>query len=185
MRLFVALELPETVRSSLGELTQELKQTQADVRWVRPEGMHLTLKFIGHVPPEKLSAIRAALQTVSSSSHVQAKFRRLGYFPNERRPRVLWVGVEGSANLAEVALAAENCLVPLGIPAEKRAFRPHLTLGRFKSNKHLARLQEKVAELSAAEFGEMDTGSFFLFESKLSPQGAQYTKLAEFPFVRS
>jgi 2'-5' RNA ligase len=185
MRLFVALDLDPSILSSLQELTGELKEAGGDVRWVRPEGMHLTLKFIGEVADDMHPRIEEALRPLGSPKPVRLNFRRLGYFPSPGRPRVFWVGVEASENLAPLAAEVEAALEPLGIKREKRDYKPHLTLGRFKSQKGLARLQERIAALPSTEFGEQETQAFFLYQSRLSPQGAQYTKLAEFPFVRS
>jgi len=185
MRLFVALELSEAVRAAVRDLIGRLQRARADIRWVRPEGMHLTLKFIGEVPEEKLEPIRAALGGVASPQPVRLEFRELGYFPNERRPRVLWVDIEASDNLAPLAAQIETALEPLGIERENRDFVPHLTLGRFKSSKGVDKLQEEIAVLTSTEFGRIETGELFLFQSKLSPAGAQYTKLERFPFVRS
>lgn len=184
MRLFVALELTPAVHEAVCGVVERLRRAEADVRWVRPEGMHLTLKFIGEVRPEKLEPIREALAGVRSDGGVQLAFRGLGYFPNPRRPRVLWIGVEASANLAPLVAQMEAALVPLGIAAEKRAYVPHLTLGRVRSEKRLARLQQEIAGLAATEFGSFETRALALFQSKLSPHGAEYTRLDEFTFVR-
>lgn len=185
MRLFVAIELSEAVHSALLELIQQLQPAAADVRWVRPEGMHLTLKFIGEMPPEKLDSIKEALAGVVSPAPVHLDFHGLGYFPNQRRPRVFWVGVHASDNLAPLAVQVEEALVPLGIAREKRSYVPHLTLGRFKSANGLERLQKLIAALPSTRFGQFTAGSFFLYQSRLSPKGAEYTKLEEFAFVRS
>ncbi|MGH9862334.1 MAG: RNA 2',3'-cyclic phosphodiesterase [Candidatus Acidiferrales bacterium] len=185
MRLFVALELTPAIRDALRALVAKLEPTGADIRWVRSEGMHLTLKFIGEVPAEKLAPIKTALAAVSSPAGAELAFRGLGFFPTERRPRVIWVGIEASANLAPLAAEIESALVPLGIPAEKRAFVPHLTLGRFKSAARLRELQEEIAAVSSPDFGRCEARSLALFQSRLSPKGAEYTRLEEFSFVRS
>lgn len=184
MRLFVALELPSTVRDALCDVVQRLQRAAADIRWVRPQGMHLTLKFIGEMPPEKLPPLKEALARVASPAPVELDFRGVGYFPHERRPRVFWVGVQASDNLPGLAAQVEAALEPLGIPSEKRTYVPHLTLGRFKSANRLARFQEGVAQLPTTEFGHVKTTEFILFQSRLSPRGADYTKLEHFPFVR-
>ncbi|MFQ5663495.1 MAG: RNA 2',3'-cyclic phosphodiesterase [Terriglobia bacterium] len=184
MRLFVALDLTQGVRAALQDLLAQLQPAGADVRWVGPEGMHLTLKFIGEVPAEKLPAIRAALGPVTSRRPVDLEVRGLGYFPNERRPRVCWVGVEASENLADLAVQVESALEPLGVKRESRAYVPHLTLGRFKSTNRLARLQEAVAALPSTHFGHVQAKEFVLYQSKLSSRGAEYIKLEGFPFVR-
>src|ERR1700687_4328698 len=127
MRLFVALEIPAAVRENLATLMDELRAADASssknkARWVRPENLHVTLKFIGNVDAGKLDAIRAALADICSSGVVELRFRGLGFFPNERRPRVLWAGIEASAELGALAAAIENALEPLGVAREKRAF---------------------------------------------------------------
>ena len=185
MRLFVALELSDAVRGAIQDLMTRLQLARADVRWVHTQGMHLTLKFIGEVPEGKLNPIKQALAAVQSAGPVEMEFRGVGYFPNERRPRVLWVGIEASENLAELAAVVETALEPLGVEPENRPYVPHLTLGRFKSPKRLDRLQEEIAALPSTELGRIETSELFLFQSKLSPAGAEYTKLERFAFVRS
>lgn len=184
MRLFVALELTDEVHAALRELVVRLEPAGADLRWVRREGMHLTLKFVGEMPDAKLPLLQEALARVRSAAPVEMKFRGLGYFPHERRPRVVWVGVEASANLPELAAEVEAVLEPLGVARENRPYAPHLTLGRFKTLNRLARLQEEIARLPSTEFGRVETAEFVLFQSRLSPRGAEYTRLQTFPFTR-
>ena len=184
MRLFVALDLTPEVRAALVALLQKLQRAAADIRWVNPEGLHLTLKFIGEAPPEKLSPIQEALAGVTSPAPVELDFSSVGYFPNERRPRVFWVGVRASDNLAPLAAQLEAVLEPLGIPRENRPYVPHLTLGRFKSPTGLARLQQEIAQLPSTQFGRVQAEEFYLYQSQLSPRGARYTRLETFPFVR-
>jgi len=185
MRLFVALDLDPGILSRLQKLMHELQATGADVRWVRADGMHLTLKFIGEVAEDLRPRIEQELGKIASPEPVRLSFKDLGYFPHPRQPRVFWVGIEASENLARLAAEMEAALAPLGLKPEKREYKPHLTLGRFRSQKGLARLQEKIASLPFAEFGRQEVSTFFLYQSRLSPQGAQYTKLAEFPFVQN
>lgn len=184
MRLFVALELTPDVHAAVCGVVERLQRAKADVRWVRPEGMHLTLKFIGEIPPEKLDPIRQALAGVTSEAPVELAFGGLGYFPNPRRPRVLWIGVEASANLSPLAAQLDAALVSLGIEAEKRAYVPHLTLGRFRSEKGLGELQREIERLPTKEFGRFEARALALFQSKLSPHGAEYTRLDNFTFAR-
>jgi RNA 2',3'-cyclic 3'-phosphodiesterase len=184
VRLFVALDLPENVRKALGELTARLKSQFPRTRWVRPEGMHITIKFIGETDPGKLDPIRAALETIHSSAPVEMSLRGVGFFPNERHPRVAWCGVEASPNLAQLAADASQALVPLGIPAESRSFVPHLTLARFSSPDGLEMLASAVSNFKSHEFGSERASEFHLFESILKPSGAEYNRLATFPFVK-
>ncbi len=187
MRLFVALDFPDAVRQALHELIARLKPECRSAKWVRPQAMHITLKFIGEVDAAQLAPIRAALAPVHSTELVEMQFRGLGFFPNERRPRILWCGVEASPNLAELAAAVERALVPLGIPAESRDFVPHLTLARFNADsaprRDLETLVRAAGELKSYDFGRTRETEFHLIESILKPVGAEYKRLESFPIV--
>ena len=188
MRLFVALAIPSAVKVELTELIQELSgvdstSSKRKARWVRPENLHVTLKFIGHIEPEKLDAIREALSVVHSSRSVDLIFRGLGFFPNENRPRVLWAGMEGSPHLAQLAGEVDRAMGSLGIPLETRAFTPHLTLARFEPPGISKELRAAALASMDREFGVLRTGEFHLIESKLKPSGAEYTTLQTFPFA--
>lgn len=184
MRLFVALDSPENVRKALTELIARLKSEFPRTRWLRPEGMHITIKFIGETDAGKLDSIRAALGTIHSSAPVEMNLRGVGFFPNERRPRVAWCGVEASANLAQLAADASQALAPLGFPADARVYVAHLTLARFSSPDGLEKLVGAVSSLKSHEFGSARATEFHLFESILKPTGAEYKRLATFPFVK-
>ena len=184
MRIFVALDLTDEVRRALGDLIARLRPECRGARWVRPESMHLTLKFIGQTDSQKLDSIRDALAAVQSDQPVEMQFRGLGFFPNERRPRVIWCGVEASPNLAGLAADVDRALKPLGIPAETRAFVPHLTLARFDSNKGLEKIVRAADELKSYDFGSARNMEFHLCESFLKPSGAEYKRLATFPIGR-
>lgn len=184
MRLFVALELPPQVRAALGEIGNRLRPAAAPgVRWTNPGGIHLTLKFIGEVPADKMDRIRAALAAVHAPRAVSAVFRGLGWFPQARHPRVLWAGVEAGGELAELAASIERALEPLGVARESREFRPHLTLARIKEEGGLDGLRQEVERLGTPELGNACYREFDLMESTLRPQGAVYTQLARFHFV--
>lgn len=184
MRLFVAIDLTPELHAALTELVRALEPATDAVRWVKPEGMHLTLKFLGETPQEKLEAISARLAAVHIAEPVEMRFRRLGFFPNERQPRVFWVGIEATPNLAELAAQVETELAALGFPREKRAFVPHLTLGRFRAPDRRGRLQESIRDFAEREFGRLTATEFFLYQSQLLPRGAEYRQLARFEFVR-
>src|ERR1700685_1565964 len=128
MRLFVAFDLPSAVRNALATLGQRLQPA----RRVRPESMHVTLKFLGETDPQKVPEIRAALAPIRSAEPVAMDFRVLGFFPNEFKPRVLWCGVQATPNLAELASAVEEALQPLAFARETRTYSPHLTLARLE-----------------------------------------------------
>ena len=183
MRVFVALDIPEDIRRSISDLRSRLEGHCPQARWVRAESMHLTLKFMGEVAPERIENIRAALAAVRSGSPVQMEFRGVGFFPNERHPRVCWVGISASPNLAGLAAEIERRLEQLGAPREQRPFRPHLTLARFRSEDGLPRLREAIGQLEHVELGSMTAEKLHLYESRLKPGGAEYTRLGTFAFV--
>jgi RNA 2',3'-cyclic 3'-phosphodiesterase len=188
VRLFVALEIPPAVRDNLAALMKNLgvlepRSSGKKARWVRPENLHVTLKFIGEAAPAKLDELVVALSSVRSERPAELRFRGTGFFPNEKRPRVFWAGIEASPNLAAIAGDIEQQLEKLGYPREKRAFTPHLTLARFEPPGISERLRAVVKENAARDFGPIRTGEFHLIESKLKPSGAEYTTLHSFPFA--
>jgi 2'-5' RNA ligase len=183
MRLFVAFDLPSAVRNALATLAQRLKSECRAARWVRSESMHVTLKFLGETDPQKLPEIRAALAPIRSAQPVAMDFRVLGFFPNEFKPRVLWCGVQATANLAELARAVAEALEPLGFARETRTFSPHLTLARLEPDDALENLVRAADALKSYDFGATRESEFHLFASVLKPSGAQYSKLAAFRFV--
>lgn len=188
MRLFVAFDLPDEVRRNLVEVMALLRPTCRGARWVRPESMHLTLKFIGHAvkdeDTQKLADVRAALHAIRSDDPVELHFRGVGFFSSARRPRVVWCGVKASPNLARIASDLETALEPLGIPRESREFVPHLTLARIESPRGTEGLARAVEKLESSDFGGAIGKTFCLFESKLKPSGAEYRKIDSYDFVR-
>jgi 2'-5' RNA ligase len=182
VRVFVALDIPEAVRAAISDLAVRLRPVCRNARWVRIESAHVTLKFIGEVPPEKVEAIKAVLAPIRLHSPIEMKFRNVGFFPDERRPRVFWAGIEAGAELGELAVAAETALEPLGIAREQRAFSPHLTLARFESPHRLDRLQDAIAAAGPLEFGRTVAKEFHLYQSVLKRGGAEYTRLATYRF---
>src|SRR5438128_7706789 len=179
MQLFVALEVPAEVRENLASLLQSFRAVSPQIRWVRPENLHVTLKFIGEVPQTKLAEIRSALASVRSAQSVTLDFRGLGFFPNEKKPRVFWAGIAASSNLKTLAADIEGAMEKCGIAREKRDFSPHLTLARLERPLPEA-LRKAIAENARREFGPLRTGEFHLVQSKLKPSGAEYTTLKTF-----
>lgn len=182
MRLFVAIDIPAEFRERFANFLSERRAVAPKVKWVRPENLHVTLKFLGHTEPSKLAAIKDALANVRSPQAVALDFRGLGFFPNEKRPRVFWAGMQFSSNLATLASDADRALHELGFPLEERAFTPHLTLARIDPPKLPANLLEATRIHSDRSFGSFTAREFHLIESKLKPTGAEYTKLHSFLF---
>lgn len=185
MRVFVALDIPEEVRRAIGEHIVQWEKLCRGARWVRVEGLHVTLKFIGEVQPEMVERIRTHLATIRLAAPVEMSFREVGFFPNERHPRVFWVGITATPNLDELAAEVEQGLESLGIPQEQRPFRPHLTVARFKSEDGLDHLHKAVRDAGLLEFGSTRTGEVHLYRSQLKPGGAEYTRLKTFSFASS
>ncbi len=183
MRLFVALEIPRAVRDNLATLIKDLRAADPKVRWVRPENIHVTLKFIGEVPPEKVAFIRGGLSGVDSEREVELKFYGLGFFPHAKRPSVLWAGIDASPNLQSLAGDIDGSLEKLGFPREHRPFVPHLTIARFQPPHIHERLKSAIAQSSGREFGSLRTDEFHLIESKLKPSGAEYKTIESFRFA--
>lgn len=198
MRLFVALDIDATIRARLAQFVEGVKNFAPEARWVNPQSFHLTLKFIGEKTPGETEAIKGALAAIQATP-TTITFRGTGVFPNPRNARVFWAGIETDANLLALARQVDSVLSKLRIPLEEHPFSPHLTLARSgdsrhprggsgqplfqpgdKGNTRFARLQEILEALLPPEFGVMRATEFFLYESKLSPAGAQYTKLARF-----
>ena len=188
MRLFVALEIPSAVRDKLAALIKDLRargpvSSAKKVHWVRPENLHVTLKFIGEAAPAKLQAIGAALAAVRSAEAVELRLQGLGLFPNQNRPGVLWSGMEVSPNLAPLAGDIDHALGGVGFALEKRPFTPHLTLARFAPRGDSRELSAALKEHATREFGVLRAGEFHLIESTLKPSGAEYTTLQSFAFA--
>lgn len=183
MRLFVAIELTAEVRASLEALIGELRRKVPGVKWVRAENLHLTLKFLGETQSEQLSEVAKALATIRSAEAVRVDVRGTGFFPNAKRGRVFWAGVEASENLARLAGAVDEAMVALGFAREEHAYRPHLTLARAGRVPFPAALAEASEKSSGREFGTMVARKFGLIESRLKPGGAEYTTVQQFQFV--
>jgi 2'-5' RNA ligase len=185
MRLFVAIEIPEDVRSAIGGLIKSLRGACRDARWVRIAGLHVTLKFIGEIPSERVDELKAALTWIPPRNPIAMNFGGLGFFPNARRPRVLWAGVEAGPDLSALAAAVENALSPSGIEQEDRKFSPHLTLARFNESAGVDALHVALEKAGPLKFGSATATEFHLYQSVLKPGGAEYTRLATFPFSGS
>ncbi len=185
MRLFVALEIPETVREKLAALQQQMRAEKLDLRWVRPENFHVTLKFIGEAAGAELEDIKAELRGVRPEGPVRATFRGLGYSWDARRRGVFWVTMEVTETMKMLAAQINRRLERLGMPAEERDFLPHLTLARFKRPNALPAIRAAVEEHQGREFGSLLAEEFHLIESKLGPGGSKYFTVASFRFAQA
>lgn len=184
MRTFIAIELPEEIKTSLARIQEALKQTGADVKWVKPENIHLTLKFLGERDEKKIEKITAILEEVAKSKNVfEANISSIGAFPRINSPRVIWVGInKGSTETKEIAEELEEKTALLGIPKEDRPFSSHITIGRTRSDLNREELVQVMNDL-ASKFGqenlELRVTKITLFKSTLTPKGPVYEILKE------
>jgi 2'-5' RNA ligase len=183
MRLFTGLDLPADVIANLEELLRRLKPA-ARIQWSPPANLHITTKFIGEWPEDRLDELVASLKALPGRSPLKVGIRHVGFFPNPHSPRVFWCGIE-SPGLDALASDTNNATAALGVEREKRAYSAHLTLARIKEQVDLQPLRKTIAALESLEFGEFEADSFFLYRSTLRPTGSVYTKLAEFSLSRS
>ena len=184
VRAFIALELPQRILDKIARLQERLKQDVPSglVRWVRPEGIHLTLCFLGDVPEAQINDIAGAMrQACTSYACLGISIGGLGCFPDVRRPRVLWIGVnEQTGELVRLQQDVERSLVPLGFPPETRGFHPHLTLGRIEArNRERVQVLGEYIARAKVNIGHVQMASVSLMRSQLLPGGAVYTQLAE------
>jgi 2'-5' RNA ligase len=184
MRVFIGLDIPDEIRSRIGEYMQRVRERAPDARWVRTESLHVTLKFVGEISEGRVVAIQEALGQVKAQSF-EIEFRNVGFFPNPRSARVFWIGIHASDALLRLAATIEEKLEKLGIAREEKVYKPHLTLARATSgraaDKCFQRLQQGLAPDESLAFGTMIAREFFLYKSELLRAGARYTKLRGCP----
>ncbi len=183
VRLFLAINLPAEIKEKLAALQNELAESRADVRWVRPEGIHLTLKFLGNVSEDRIEEIVAAAQEAikkASPGVIKLGIKGLGTFPPHKAPRVVWAGLTGDlVPLARLQQALEEALARIGFEKENRPFIPHLTLGRVKSSRRKEALLKKIEKYREEEITPeiIEVSEIVLYQSTLHPKGAIYTPL--------
>jgi 2'-5' RNA ligase len=190
MRIFVALDIIDAIRDRITRFMEGFRGFVPDARWVRPESLHVTLKFVGEKSPEFVEKIKQALSSVHAET-TDISFRGYGFFPGPKAARVFWIGIESGPQLSSLANAVDETLFALGIPKEEHAFSPHLTLARAGGRSERGQkghapnvfqhLQEKLAALTIPDFGTMRPREFFLYQSQPQRGGSRYTKIAAFP----
>lgn len=180
MRLFTAIDLPQEVRGRLDELIGKLRPL-ARIQWSRAANLHITTKFIGEWPVERLPELQRALAGLEAREPIPIRVAGLGFFPNPKAPRVFWAGVQAPPSLAVLAEDTNRALAHLVEP-EARAYSPHLTLARIKDQPPTSKILHPGFE---PEFGSFVADRFYLYLSKPGPGGSVYTKLSEFPITTS
>ena len=182
MRLFAGLDLPYEMRRNL-ELLLHLLKPKARIQWSPVANLHLTTKFIGEFPEERLEELKSALGSVTRPGSLRIALRGLGWFPNPNQPRVLFAGIQAPEGLADLARNTDTACATLGIESETRQFSPHLTIARVRNQEPLSDLKKAISELPSVDFGAFSAEAFHLYRSQLNPGGSIYTKLATFPLT--
>ncbi len=179
MRTFIAIEMTAEVKAGMKELQDKLRKSGADVAWTRPEGVHLTLKFLGEVDAATVERLGDALEeAVKGSRPFTLEVRGTGVFPTPKSPRVVWVGLEGGIDaLAALYEKVEAVCEGLGFAREGRPFKPHITLGRVKSLRGRESLMKALAGFEHVELGKIDAEAVSVMKSELKPSGAVYTEM--------
>lgn len=185
LRTFIALDMPPEVKAAIASYVQPFKSLRGRVSWVKPENLHLTLKFLGDTPANRVEEIATALQEIAAATTAfSANIVGAGAFPNGEKPRVLWVGLsEPAETLLQLAQAIDAQMHRFGFAKEKRAFAPHLTIGRVKD----ARIPEVIRALQAKPFAAMSAefGEIIFMQSELNSTGSIYTPLQKLQLSRN
>ena len=185
-RAFIAVELPEAIRHILAEVQEALKSYRLPIRWVRPQNIHLTLKFLGDTDTAQTSRIVAAMTSAAKDCPgASLTAKDVGVFPDLQRPRVVWAGVNGELQiLIDLQRNLEDRLAELGFPKDRRNFSAHLTLGRVKGKIASARMKAAIDGLKGFVSEPFKIDRIVLFKSELQPTGAIYTQMHQVPFSR-
>jgi 2'-5' RNA ligase len=180
-RAFVAIELPDSVRSSLGKAQEALKSYRFRIKWVRPESIHLTLKFLGNIEFRQTDEIAEAMTLAAKGvATLSLAASGIGVFPHVRRPRVLWIGLDGQLDeLIHLQQTLDTHLAGLGFPKETRPFKGHLTIGRVKGKIAAGRMQAALDQFEKIESEGFEVKQIILFKSDLRPSGAVYTQIKQ------
>jgi 2'-5' RNA ligase len=178
MRTFIAIELPERIKRKIEDLQAPLKKTNAFASWVKPENIHVTLKFLGEVPEDKINEVFSATgKALECAKKFTMSLKGMGAFPDFRRPRVIWIGAGNGVNeLSHLANRIEEEMEKINFPKEERKFSAHFTIGRVKSPKNIEKLMELVKS-SDFSTGEIEVNEVVVMKSQLHPAGAIYTPL--------
>ncbi len=181
LRSFLAIELPAAILHRIGEVQEYLKSSKADVRWVNPENIHLTLKFFGNIEESQIdSIIKMIEKPAHATPPIVINARGIGAFPGLKNPRVIWVGLtDERKDLISFQKRLDEALRHTGFQPEDRPFHPHLTLGRTRSNRGKDELVRGMDRYREETFGSFQVDRVVLFKSDLTPRGSIYTKLRE------
>lgn len=180
MRLFIGLDVPYEMRRNL-ELLLKLLQPKADIAWSPLSNLHITAKFVGMWPVERLDELKDAIRQVPRPGAIQIGIRGIGWFPNPHHPHVLYAGIQAPEALRQLAKDCDAACTEIGVPPETKEFHPHLTLARIKTTVDLFPLKKAIADLPNSDFGAYTAQEFHLYQSRPTATGSIYTKFATYP----
>ncbi len=180
MRTFIAVEIPDGIKKEMAKAQEQLKRSGADAGWVRPEGIHLTLKFLGEVLEEKIDEIKNTLaRAAGAMSRFRLEIAGAGAFPSSKNPRVVWLGVSGELDKLEALWSSvEDSMAAIGFEREDRAFSPHLTLARIKYLRPRYPWQKAIDGIKDVRIAGFEVDHISLMKSELKPSGAVYTEIS-------
>jgi RNA 2',3'-cyclic 3'-phosphodiesterase len=181
MRVFLAIDLPNEIRKQLKELQRELRQLSTTAKWVAPESIHITLKFMGEVPDKRIDEIDEALADLAWKPFT-INVHGVGFFPGARSPRVFWAGMD-APTMQDLVEELDARMEPLGFEKERRALRPHITLARAKTTRLEPSLVTSSTQYLERNFGSFTADRIYLVQSTLKPTGSVYNKLKEYPLT--
>jgi len=179
MRAFIAFEIEDRIKNELADFVHRMKRLGGPVRWIKPQGIHLTLKFRGEISAAKATEVSDLLDhIVSLHSTFSLRIAGVGTFPDRSpHPRIIWAGISQGSPLSDLQAELEETLQHIGFPPERRTFNPHLTLGRVRSDRGMKPLLQTLEENRHKEFGTMQVSRIILFKSDLKPSGAEYSRI--------
>ncbi|MEI6127408.1 MAG: RNA 2',3'-cyclic phosphodiesterase [Pseudomonadota bacterium] len=184
LRTFIALELPEQVKEKLARLQQKFMDSTSGVRWVKPDNIHLTLKFLGSTRVKKVEEVSMILDRIAQGvSPFVLNVGGIGAFPNPKNPKVIWAGIQANACCAHFQERLETALAAAGFSREDRPFSPHLTIGRLKDGRMRKELGSLLEEFSNEHIGRFEASHVVFFRSDLEPAGPVYARIKDIELV--
>ncbi|MCX5725834.1 MAG: RNA 2',3'-cyclic phosphodiesterase [Candidatus Saganbacteria bacterium] len=176
MRTFISVELPDEIKEKIAKMIDVLGKAGSGIKWVEKKNLHITLKFLGWVPDEKMNDVNGLVKKASEGAKIfDAKFEGLGTFPSGRNPRVIWVGTsKGAPELKNLAGSIEKIMSKAGYRSEEREFASHVTVGRVKEKKNMDEFLRSIEVNKDSKFGETVVGEICVMKSALSPKGPIY-----------
>ncbi len=180
IRCFIAVDIPDSIKKDINDLVEFLKKHDADIKWVSADNLHITLKFLGNTREKLITEIRDKISMVVKSYRpFNIKIKSTGVFPNSKYPRVCWIGIEYPDTFIKLQKDIDKSMKQLGFKEDDRDFKPHLTIGRFRSKKGALNIIKELDNNATKEFGDVLVDSIKIMKSVLKPTGPEYSCLYE------